>query len=63
MNAKYKGYSITYWAKPMGDRRYDYDYQHEDYDGAPDGDDNRCGSAASVEECKAEIDELIEGNE
>ena len=36
----------------------DWCFAHEDYDGAPDGGDNRCGYAASPEACRAEIDML-----
>jgi hypothetical protein len=32
-------------------------YAHEDYDGAPDGNDHRCGACESIEACKAEIDD------
>lgn len=32
-------------------------YTHEDYDGAPDANDSRCGSGKTVEECKQRIDE------
>lgn len=34
-----------------------YTYCHDDYDGAPDANDGRCGYAASIEACKVEIDE------
>lgn len=34
-----------------------YEYVHDDYDGAEDSHDNRCGHGESVEACKAEIDE------
>lgn len=59
----YRGYRITYDPKPIPDRRWDWDFVHEDYDGAPNypGDgpgDHRCGNAASVEACRAEIDML-----
>lgn len=53
---KYKGYTLSYWCKPIPDRGHDYEAVHEDYDGAPDGDDDRCFTAASVEELKCEID-------
>lgn len=59
----YKGYSITYWAKPIPTRSFDFDFCHEDYDGAPDSGDRRCGSGMSVEDCKEQIDELIEDEE
>ena len=34
-----------------------YEYVHDDYDGAEDSRDNRCGYGKSIEACKAEIDE------
>lgn len=36
----------------------DWCFAHEDYDGAPDGNDTRCGYAASPEACREEIDML-----
>lgn len=50
---KYRGYIITHNPKPIPLRAHDYDYVHDEYDGP---DDDRCGSEASVEECKAAID-------
>ena len=41
----------------MGYEEFSYEYCHDDYDGAPDADDNRAGYAKTVEDCKAEIDE------
>lgn len=32
-------------------------YSHQDFDGAEDSGDSRCGAMESVEACKAEIDE------
>lgn len=53
-NIEYKGFIISYWAKPIPDRRWDYDAVHNDYDGP--GDD-RCFSGSSVEDVKAQIDD------
>lgn len=61
---RYRGYTISYNPKPIPTRAHDYDFVHDDYDGAPlehaDGPpgDDRAGSAASVAACKREIDEL-----
>jgi hypothetical protein len=33
-----------------------YEYCHDDYDGADDANDNRCGHAASIDAAKFEID-------
>lgn len=63
MVEQYRGYNITYWAKPVPTRAWDYDFAHEDYDGAPDSGDHRCGNGASVEDCKEQIDEIIEDEE
>lgn len=35
-----------------------YEFAHDNYDGAPDAKDNRCGHADTVEACKAHIDDL-----
>lgn len=60
---KYRGYIIWYWAPPIPVRDCDWHFQHEDFDGAPDGNDIRHGDCASPEECKQEIDRLIEGED
>lgn len=39
---------------------YNYEYTHDDYDGAEDAHDHRHGYAKTVEEAKAEIDEIDE---
>lgn len=39
---------------------YRYCFQHDDYDGAPDGNDNRYGFANSIKDCCDEIDEKEE---
>jgi len=56
----HRGYNITYWQKPIPDRNQDYDWCHADYDGPGD---NRCGSAASVQDCKDAIDAHITEND
>ncbi len=55
---RYRGYTISRDPKPIPDRRHDWDFWHDDYDGAPEWNDPRCGTAASVRECRIEIDEL-----
>lgn len=52
----YRGYSITYWAKPIPDRRWDWDWVHDQYDGEGDP---RCGQAASLGQAMADVDEQI----
>lgn len=54
---------MTYWhilynPKPIPDRRHDYDWWHEDYDGAPDSRDIRCGTAESAEDARRQIEEI-----
>ncbi len=57
---EYRGYLITFSRKPIPVRFFDFDYAHEDYDGAPDSGDRRSGNAASICEAKNAIDELID---
>lgn len=52
---RYRGYTITRWLKPGPTRAYDWDFQHEGYDGPGD---ERCGSAASPEAARQLIDEI-----
>lgn len=60
---KYRNCSIDYWCKPIPIRNHDYQWSHEDFDGAPDGYDMRQGTAPSIEACKADIDEMYENGE
>ena len=43
---------------PLPLRQFDWAFVHDDYDGAPDGNDNRCGRAASPEACIEAILEM-----
>jgi hypothetical protein len=43
-------------------RGFEWAFAHDDYDGAPDAGDSRCGHAGSVAACKAEIDDRTDGN-
>lgn len=63
----YRGYRICL-ASFSPASQFDWEFSHEDYDGAPtysdDGpSDHRCGRAASLEACKSEIDALVEDAE
>lgn len=58
----HRGYGISYDPPPIPDRRYDWAFAHDDYDGAPDSGDMRCGVGPSIEDCKRQIDELEGGN-
>ena len=53
----YRGYKIVCRTKPIPDRRDDWEYWPEDYDGP---EDPRGGTCASAQECRARIDEEIE---
>lgn len=50
----YRGYSIVRNIKPVPDRRHDWDWCHEDYDGPGDP---RCGTGESVSDCIEQINE------
>jgi len=54
---KYRGYTIDHNPPPIPNRRWDWQYHHEDYDGP---EDDRCGAVASLEAAKAEIDEQLD---
>lgn len=54
----YRGYRISendFRAHPDW-RKVRWCFVHEDFDGADDGNDHRCGYEASIEACLAEID-------
>lgn len=54
----YRDYIISPGSFGPGDR---FSFAHDDYDGAEDAFDHRCGYGATVEDCKAQIDEQTEG--
>ena len=58
MNVRYKNYTISYDPKPIPHRSFDWDFGHDDYDGALDSNDYRCGNGASIEHCKQQIDDM-----
>jgi hypothetical protein len=59
---KYKGYVITRDPPPIPHRGSDWQFSHEDFDGAPDSMDPRHGTAGSLEDARRQIDELeVEG--
>jgi hypothetical protein len=43
--------------EPQYGSQFAYQYVHDDFDGAEDANDHRCGHAPTIDECKAEIDE------
>lgn len=61
---RYRGYTIEYRPPPIPLRDCDWEYVHQDYDGGPWDSygppmDDRCGWAASLEDAKRAVDELI----
>ena len=52
---KYRNYTIL-----KSDLILDYDFAHNDYDGAEDSGDERIGSADSIEHAKRQIDAIEE---
>lgn len=53
----YRGYRI-FVSDLYETHGYQYDFCHDDYDGAFDAGDNRCGQAHSIEEAEREIDQI-----
>ena len=60
---KYDGYTITYNPKPFPQTKgnFDWDFAHDDYDGAPDAGDMRCGYGSSPQDCIQQIKEITAG--
>lgn len=56
----YKGYTIYYDPKPIPTDKMDWSWYHQDFDGAPDSNDRRCGASASIEAAILDINDLIE---
>lgn len=52
---------IQYSPKPIPTDKFDWDFWHDDYDGAPDAKDHRCGSAPSLFEAMEAIREIEKG--
>lgn len=57
---RYRGYTIEYDPPPIGIRSCDWQFSADGYDGAPDSNDIRCGTASSEQDAKNKIDEIIE---
>lgn len=58
----YRNWWITYDPPPIPVRTCDWQFWHDDYDGAPDAGDSRCGHAPSLEAAKAEVDFMESDN-
>ena len=57
MNKSLYGWTIEFNRKPIPDRQFDYEFSHENYDGA-DGGNGLCGTGSSLEDCRAQIREI-----
>jgi hypothetical protein len=55
---KYGKWDIYYDAKPIPTTACDWNFVHEDYDGAPDANDNRCGTGKDVADCLNQIRDM-----
>jgi hypothetical protein len=54
-----EGWHIEHNPKPIPDRRFDYDFWHDNYDGVEDG-NHLCGTAESIEDAVKQISEMEE---
>ena len=54
----YGAYHIWLDPPPIPTRAFDWTFAHEDYDGAPDSGDTRCGFASSIADAVRQIDEI-----
>jgi len=59
---KLDNWILTLNPKPLPTMNYDWDWQHVNYDGAPDSDDKRCGTGETEVDCLMQIIELLESN-
>lgn len=53
----HRGWRIYLNSEDLGIASFTYAFEHDDFDGAEDSNDTRCGHAATVDEAKTEIDE------
>jgi hypothetical protein len=60
----YRGWTISYDPPPIPVRDCDWQFSHPDFDASYEGPEDGwvgnglCGSGASVEDCKAQIDDM-----
>ena len=55
------GWHIEKNTKPIPDRRHDYDFWHDNYDGA-DGGNGLAGTASSIDDALYQISEIEESS-
>lgn len=48
------GWTIEHSPPPIGDRSFDYQFSHEDYD----GENGLCGTGSSIEDCINQIEDM-----
>lgn len=60
---RFGAWHIYFEPPPIPCRNSDWHFYHDDYDGAPDANDNRAGHAESVDGCLREIREIEEWDE
>lgn len=58
MTARYGSWRIYFDPPPIPIRTLDWTYVHDDYDGAEDSGDRRCGYAPDIATCIVEINEI-----
>ena len=58
MSERYRNYTIEYYPPPIPTRQFDFQFVHDDYDGAEDSNDRRAGHAESPAACREAIDEI-----
>ena len=60
MRQHYRGFWIDYDPPPIPTNAADWHFWHDSFDGPGD---HRCGSAASAEDCRLAIDEILEDDD
>ncbi len=58
----YGPWRVYYEPPPIPTRAFDWHWYHEDYDGAPDGNDGRCGSESNFAAALCACDDWEDDN-
>lgn len=56
----YRGFEIWHMRTSVPPTEGDWEFSHVDYDGAEDANDDRLGSGCSVDDCKSQIDAMLD---